>query len=85
MNDLIDRHVGVLVLILLLHFLLGVELFAFGHLGQFLEDVGVVLGVMLEPHLHVLHAAVEVAHLPDLLPLMLHVLESQQGLAVVWL
>lgn len=58
MNDLIDRHVGVLILILLLSLLLVVKLIPFCHLLQFLVIVRVVLDVMLQSNLHILHPPV---------------------------
>lgn len=58
MNDLIDRHVGVLILILLLSLLFVVKLIPLCHLLQFLVIVRVMLGVMLQPNLHILHPPV---------------------------
>lgn len=82
-DDLVHRHVGVLILVLLLGLLLAVELVPLGHPLQFLVVVGVVLGAVLQPHLHVLHPAVEVADLPDLLLLALQVPQLDHRLPVV--
>lgn len=45
MNNLINGHISILVLLLLL-FLLGVELLPFSHLRKFLEDIRIILGVV---------------------------------------
>lgn len=67
MYDLINRHVGVLILILLLRLLLVVKLIPLYNLLQLFIIVRIMLGVVLQSHLHVLHAAVKIADLPNLL------------------
>lgn len=67
MYDLINRHIGVLILILLLRLLFVVKLIPFYNLLHLFIIVRIVLDVVLQPYFHVFHTAVEIADLPNLL------------------
>ena len=73
MDDLINRHVAILVFLFLL-FLLGVKLLPFSHFRQLFEDIRIMLGVVFQSNFHVFHPTIEVADLSNFFSFVLHIL-----------
>jgi hypothetical protein len=70
-DDLLDSQIRILVFNSVV--LVSVEEVSFCCLGRLLEDVVIIFETVLETHFHILHPAIQIAHLSNLLPLPLQV------------